>query len=127
MTLRSWPPTNPPTNACLPTFVRLEREHLLVLGRRDLRQRTSLHCDWSRSDRREPHWLFGATNAVEVVYDPPEKWVMADDYAFIHYTSLARITLADGSLNEVGTRTTIVAHRGADGFWRYILDHNSAL
>ena len=70
---------------------------------------------------------FGATNAIEVVYDPLDKWVVADDYAFIHYTSLARITLADGSLNEVGTRTTIVAHRGADGFWRYILDHNSSL
>ena len=73
------------------------------------------------------NWLFGATNAVEVVYDPPEKWVMADDYAFIHYTSLARITMADGPPTESPTRTTIVAHRGADGFWRYILDHNSAL
>ena len=28
--------------------------------------------------------MFGATNAIEVVYDPLDKWVVADDYAFIH-------------------------------------------
>jgi uncharacterized protein (TIGR02246 family) len=69
--------------------------------------------------------LFAAAD-FETTYDPPEKSHSVGEYAFVHYTSSTRVSMEDGSENEVRTRTTTIAHRGADGYWRYILDHNSA-
>jgi len=71
--------------------------------------------------------LFEATSAIDVAYDPPATSVVVGDYAFVHYTSLTRVSLADGTEQELRTRTTTIAHRGADGEWRFILDHNSGL
>jgi uncharacterized protein (TIGR02246 family) len=70
--------------------------------------------------------LFAATTAVETSYDQPEKKIEVGDYAVVHGTSTTRISMADGSQSEVHTRTTTVAHRGTDGYWRFVLDHNSA-
>jgi uncharacterized protein (TIGR02246 family) len=70
--------------------------------------------------------LFVATDAVETSYDAPEKSIEVGDYAVFHGTSMTCISAADGSQSEVQTRTTTVAHRGSDGYWRFVLDHNSA-
>jgi ketosteroid isomerase-like protein len=70
--------------------------------------------------------LFAATSAIDVAYDPPEKSVEVGDYAFFNFTSRARVSSADGSQNEMQTRTTTIAHRGTDGRWRFVVDHNSA-
>jgi uncharacterized protein (TIGR02246 family) len=70
--------------------------------------------------------MFGAFAALKTVYDSPDLSAVVGDYAFFHYTSTTRVSLPDGAQHEMRTRTTTIAHRGTDGFWRFVLDHNSA-
>ena len=44
--------------------------------------------------------MFAATNALDVVYDPPVKSVVADDYAFLHFTTSNCVSFADGTEHE---------------------------
>ncbi len=69
--------------------------------------------------------MFGEATALETVYDPPELSAVVGDYAFFHYTSSTRVSLLGGAQHEMRTRTTAIAHRGTDGLWRFVLDHNS--
>ena len=59
--------------------------------------------------------LFEATDALDVAYNPPAKFVVVGDYAFTHYTSVSTVSLPDGVSQEIQTRTTTVAHRGLTG------------
>jgi ketosteroid isomerase-like protein len=70
--------------------------------------------------------LLEATDALDVAYDPPVKFAVVGDYAFKHYTSVTTVTLPNGASQQMATRTTTIAHRGNDGNWRYIVDHNSS-
>ncbi|MEX0665750.1 MAG: SgcJ/EcaC family oxidoreductase [Acidimicrobiia bacterium] len=70
--------------------------------------------------------MFAAMPELETVYDPPELSAVVGNHAFFHYTSSTRFSLSDGAQREMRTRTTTIAHRGADGFWRFVLDHSSA-
>jgi uncharacterized protein (TIGR02246 family) len=85
---------------------------------------------WTAIGRREiverVSEMLGTMSSVETVYDPPEKSVVVGDYAFFHFTSRSQVRLADGGQQELRTRTTTIAHRGPDGLWRFVLDHNSA-
>jgi uncharacterized protein (TIGR02246 family) len=71
--------------------------------------------------------MFTMTSSIDWVGEPPSKSVVVGDYAFVHATSLGRATLADGTQYESHGRTTTVAHRGSDGYWRYVIDHSSTL
>jgi len=71
--------------------------------------------------------LFASTESLDTAYNPPEKSIEVGDYAFFHFTSLTRASSVDGSQVEMHTRTTTIAHRGTDGNWRFVLDHNSSL
>jgi uncharacterized protein (TIGR02246 family) len=55
------------------------------------------------------------------------KFAQAGDYAFSHDTTVTHLVLADGTPLDVSGRGTIVAHQGADGNWRLLIDHASAL
>jgi uncharacterized protein (TIGR02246 family) len=70
--------------------------------------------------------LFEATDALDVAYDAPAMSVVVGDYAFTHYSSTTTVSLPDGASQEIRTRTTTISHRGSDGNWRYIVDHNSS-
>jgi uncharacterized protein (TIGR02246 family) len=71
--------------------------------------------------------MFAMTSAIDVIYDPPAKSVVGDDYAFFHFTTSNCVSFGDGAQHESQSRTTTIAHRGTDGSWRYVLDHNSTL
>jgi uncharacterized protein (TIGR02246 family) len=55
------------------------------------------------------------------------KFAQAGDYAFSHETTVTHIVLADGNALDVAGRGTTVAHKGADGCWRLVVDHASSL
>jgi len=71
--------------------------------------------------------MFSMTSSISWIADPPAKFVVAGDYAFVHFTSVNRASLVDGTQYESQGRTTTVAHRGSDGHWRYAIDHTSTL
>jgi len=62
---------------------------------------------------------------IDWVSDPPVRTVEVGDYAFVHGTYRARVSLADGTRHEVVGRGTTVLHRGDDGNWRCVIDHSS--
>jgi uncharacterized protein (TIGR02246 family) len=71
--------------------------------------------------------MFSMTSTIDWVGHPPAKSVVVGDYAFVHATSTNRASLTDGAQYESQARTTTVAHRGSDGYWRYVIDHSSTL
>lgn len=70
--------------------------------------------------------LFAMTHSISWV-DNPIKSVVVGDYAFFHATNVGRAELPDGTQYEAEARTTVVAHRGSDGNWRFLIDHSSTL
>ena len=71
--------------------------------------------------------MFSMTSSISWTANPPAKFVVAGDYAFVHFTSENRASLGDGTQYESQGRTTTVAHRGSDSQWRYVIDHTSTL
>jgi uncharacterized protein (TIGR02246 family) len=68
--------------------------------------------------------MFSMTSSITWV-DNPIKSIVVGDYAIVHATNVGRASMPDGSQLESQARVTTVAHRGADGNWRFVIDHSS--
>ena len=72
---------------------------------------------------REAWVALGALGDVEAVDIIERDETVVGDVAYAHQHGVIRGTDPEGQPMEIPFRTTEVMRRGADGTWRYVIDH----
>jgi len=68
---------------------------------------------------------FAYLSDVELAFHQPAVFEVDGDLAWGHGATTTEFSLPDGSRHSVDSKSSIVLHRGKDGFWRLLLDHAS--